>query len=119
MNRTTSRITRGLVAALLALSVAPTASAASVDLRSPDAREAASAAETSGHVDLRSPDARDAGLAAPTPSPTTSSGSSGFDWGVAAVAGGGVLVVLALIGTALVSRRRGETQRSQTRVVSS
>jgi len=60
----------GLAVAACALSVAvPAANADQTDLRSPDARDAALAAEqaaqpTPGPVDLRSPDARDAALPA-------------------------------------------------------
>ena len=77
------------------------------DLRSPDARDAARAGEARGYKDLRSPDARDAGRSASNPSPfyATSGKSSGFAWELAAVAGGGVLVVLALSATAVVTRR--------------
>ena len=92
-----------------------------MDLRSPDARDAARTAEARDYKDLRSPDARDAGRPAPAPSPppATSSGSSGVDWDLTAIAAGGVLVVLALGGTALVTRRSGGTRRSESRVVSS
>ena len=69
MNHITSKITRALIAALLTLSVAPNASLAHVDLRSPDARDAARSGEARDYTDLRSPDARDAGRPAPIPSP--------------------------------------------------
>ncbi len=99
--------------AVLATALLPAGASASYsDLRSPDARDAARASEMRDYQDLRSPDARDAGRPAQTPSPATSSGSSGFDWDAPATAGGGVLVFLALGGTALVSRRRGETRRT-------
>jgi hypothetical protein len=49
----------GLAAALtLAVTAAPAALAAPIDLRSPDARDAAAASQRA--IDLRSPDARDA-----------------------------------------------------------
>jgi hypothetical protein len=48
-------------AALVAACAVPASAAAQVqDLRSPDARDAAAAAEIAGYKDLRSPDARDA-----------------------------------------------------------
>ena len=87
------------------------------DLRSPDARDAASAAKASPSQDLRSPDARDAArevAVAPTESPRVSpkrpapSLSDGFEWSDAAI---GAAVMLALVGLAggtllLLSRSR-------------
>src|SRR5688500_2731495 len=58
-------VTAVLSAGVLALA-APTGVAATSDLRSPDARDAAAAAQQQAQTagDLRSPDARDAALAA-------------------------------------------------------
>ncbi len=61
MRRTQLIIT---TAALVATCAVPaTAAAQSQDLRSPDARDAATAAEAQSYQDLRSPDARDAATA--------------------------------------------------------
>lgn len=87
------------------------------DLRSPDARDAASAPEVS--QDLRSPDARDAAAGRTTAgSPVVDivripARSEGFDWGDAAiggaVVGGVVLVGLGSLGAAT-RRRRGPSR---------
>jgi hypothetical protein len=71
-------------------------SVAAVDLRSPDARDAA-AGRTVGA----------AGQVAQS-SPPVGSGSSGFDWGDAGIGAGGTigLLLLGLGGTAIVSHRR-------------
>jgi hypothetical protein len=60
MSRKTLK-TIATVSAVLATAVVPAASAASTDLRSPDARDASSAVVVNTGQDLRSPDARDAG----------------------------------------------------------
>jgi hypothetical protein len=65
MSRKTLKTTVTL-AAVLATAVVPAASAASTDLRSPDARDAGSAVVVSTGQDLRSPDARDAVKVVPT-----------------------------------------------------
>jgi hypothetical protein len=125
-----SRITRpaalGLAIAALA---APSAIAQEQDLRSPDARDAAAAAESQQGQpaqDLRSPDARDAAdgrgtFNAPEVTvvklPESSPQGGGIDWGDAGIGAGGVLglVLLATGGTlALVHRRNGAVQRGQT-----
>lgn len=49
MNRRASKITAGLVAALILMSVVPTAGVGYVDLRSPDARDAARVVEARGY----------------------------------------------------------------------
>ena len=55
------------------------------------------------------------------PSPAPSGGSSGFDWGDAAIVGGGALglALIGLGGAVAFTRRRGRIQRSRTPVVSS
>jgi hypothetical protein len=63
MRRTQLITTAALVAAC---AVPAGAAAQSQDLRSPDARDAAAAAQAQGYQDLRSPDARDAGRATET-----------------------------------------------------
>ena len=105
-----------VAAALLMAVAAPAAMAQPADLRSPDARDAAAAAQPA--QDLRSPDAQDfaAGrqIVASTPvqvgqAPNEGPTASGFDWGDAALGAGGALAI-ALAGAggtvALVRRRR-------------
>ncbi|HEY1276953.1 MAG TPA: hypothetical protein VGF25_18755 [Thermoleophilaceae bacterium] len=125
MNRT--RITRSaaLGLALTALA-APTAVAQQQDLRSPDARDAAAAAEAQQRQDLRSPDTRDAAQGRGTFSapevtvvkmPESSPQGGGLDWGDAGIGAAGMLglVLLAIGGTlAIVHRRGGAVQRSET-----
>jgi hypothetical protein len=68
-----------------------------VDLRSPDARDAATA------QDLRSPDARQPSFV-PAPAPSSSTGT---DWGDVGLGAGTAFVVLIGIGgVAVVARRR-------------
>jgi hypothetical protein len=111
--RSTHTVAVGLALAALA----PATALASDDLRSPDARDAATAS-TAASVDLRTPDAHDAAdgrSAAGSPSvlvvrmsqPSASAGS-GIDWGDMAVGAGGAVLVLALTagGTLAVQRRR-------------
>ena len=88
------------------------------DLRSPDARDAATATTVSEPQDLRSPDARDA---AKGPGPSTApevvvvklpdvAPADGLDWADAAIGAGAVLGLTLLgLGGALVAvrRRRG------------
>jgi hypothetical protein len=114
----------GLAAALtLAVTAAPAALAAPIDLRSPDARDAAAASQRA--IDLRSPDARDAAqpgqivVTGPpawpaNPQPVTrprvvaSSASSGLDWGsagIGAAAGVGACAI-SLVGVGGLRRRR-------------
>ena len=69
MSRTNNRVIGTLAAALVVAALVPGASIAYQDLRSPDARDAAQASETTQTTqrqDLRSPDARDAALASQT-----------------------------------------------------
>jgi hypothetical protein len=80
-----------------------------VDLRSPDARDAARRAESQS-VDLRSPDARDAGRATQVRSsgtasqvPASSGNSSNLEWRYLALGGLGSILVL---GVAVSSTRR-------------
>jgi hypothetical protein len=114
----------GLTVAALA---APTAVAQPLDLRSPDARDAARTGSLAGTTstprqDLRSPDTRDYAegrgtfnapevtivkLAQPAPAPA---GDGGIDWGDVGIGAGGALglALLALGGTfAVVQRRQG------------
>jgi hypothetical protein len=122
-----SRLTRSAALGLaLAALAAPTAGAQQ-DLRSPDARDAAQAAEARQDQpaqDLRSPDARDAGEGRGTfnapevtvvkvtdPSPA----SGGLDWGDAGIGAGGLLGLILLgLGGALAvvhHRQRGHVRR--------
>ena len=106
------RITRtGLaVAAAATLGVTPGAVASGQDLRSPDARDAAS-----GPVqDLRTPDTRDLATRGALPQRSIPApriveiSPGGFDWGDAGVGAGGALGLVLLVtgtGAALVRRR--------------
>ena len=85
------------------------------DLRSPDTRDAAAAAEEQAYQDLRSPDARDAGrtpVEVPTPVVEIREvPGSGFDWGDAGIGAAGMLALFSIAaGLALMvgaRRRRG------------
>jgi hypothetical protein len=86
------------------------------DLRSPDARDAAQAPDTQVTQDLRSPDARDAGrppiqVATPVVEIREVAGS-GFDWGDAAIGAAGMFALFSIAaGLALMAggrRRRRE-----------
>jgi hypothetical protein len=114
----THRITStGLaVAAAATLGMTPGALARGAqDLRSPDARDAAS-----GPVqDLRTPDTRDLATRGPIqqrsiPAPRIVAVSpGGFDWGDAGVGAGGALgLVLIVTGTGAVLARRRATHRA-------
>jgi hypothetical protein len=104
--------TATLALAICALAV-PTA-AAQQDLRSPDARDAAMAAQAP--QDLRSPDARDAAdgrgsFNAPEVTVVKvleSSPSGGLDWGDVGIGAGGLLglILVGLGGTLVVMHRR-------------
>jgi hypothetical protein len=76
--------------------------AQTVDLRSPDARDAGRAAESKS-VDLRSPDARDAGRAAPQVPASSGNSSGNLDWRYLAIGGLGSILV---VGVAVRSTRR-------------
>lgn len=96
---------------------APTAGAQSVqDMRSPDARDAATRVQSS--PDLRSPDVRDAAQGGGTASAPQIvvmkvsrpqvSGSGGFDWADAGIGAGAVFGLLLLgVGATLVVAHRG------------
>jgi hypothetical protein len=98
------------VAAAATLAVTPAAVASGQDLRSPDARDAAS-----GPVqDLRTPDTRDLATRGAiqqrsVPAPRVVEVSpGGFDWGDAGVGAGGALGLVLIVtgtGAALVRRR--------------
>jgi hypothetical protein len=130
MQRTQLITTAALVAAC---AVPATAAAQGQDLRSPDTRDAAAAAQAQSYQDLRSPDARDAGrtpdirvtqdLRSPdardagrppveVPTPVVEIREvpgSGFDWGDAGIGAAGMLALFSLAaGLALmvVGRRR-------------
>jgi hypothetical protein len=128
----TTRLRRLLICAMVSSAIAAPAAAAEQDLRMPDTRDAARAAQQSHYTDLRSPDARDAGRVAAqlpstgarnadlrspdardaagryvsTPTVATASPASGFDWAsalIGAAAGAGIL--LALLAALTGSRR--------------
>jgi hypothetical protein len=123
-------------AALVAACIVPAATGAQgQDLRSPDTRDAAAAAEAQSYQDLRSPDARDAGripndqvtqdLRSPdardagrtpveSPAPVVEIREvpgNGFDWGDAGIGAAGTLALFSIAaGLALMvggRRRRG------------
>jgi hypothetical protein len=115
-----SRMARSAALALALCALAAPTAGAQQDLRSPDARDAALAAEAQRgqpSQDLRSPDARDAADGRGTfnaPEVTVvkvtkeSPASGGFDWGDAGIGAGGLLglVLLGLGGTFMVLHRR-------------
>jgi hypothetical protein len=75
-----------------------------VDLRSPDARDAARQAHATPVVDLRSPDARHAARPVPSAASIPEPSSGGFAWGyVAIIAGASILLMVAV---AAMRRRR-------------
>jgi hypothetical protein len=118
----------GALAVAFALALAGPAPAQPIDLRSPDARAAASCASQAPSArdaqDLRSPDARDAAscarpapiivtpTAAEDPAPAAADiAPSGFAWGDAAIGAGiaiGMLLLLAGCAAALHRRHRPE-----------
>lgn len=129
MRRTQLITTAALVAAC---AVPATAAAQGHDLRSPDARDAAAAAEEQAYQDLRSPDTRDAARATLTreyldlrspdardagrtpvdvPTPVVEIRevpASGFDWGDAGIGAGfasGLLTLVAATGLLWLRRR--------------
>jgi hypothetical protein len=126
MNR--YRLTRSAALGLTLAALAVPTAAAQQDLRSPDARDAARAAELAQDQrgqDLRSPDARDAAegrgsFNAPEvtvvkltePSPT----GGGIDWGDAGIGAGGLLglILLALGSTLAITHRRQSVPGRQT-----
>ena len=79
--------------------------AAQVDLRSPDARDAARPA---AKVDLVSPDARDNGRREPAPIVVTQpalAASDGFDWAAAGIGAAGLALLLLVGGAAATTFR--------------
>jgi hypothetical protein len=123
-----SRLIRSAVLGLAVAAAAVPSAFAQQDLRSPDTRDAALAAESQAapRQDLRSPDARDAAegrgtFSAPEvtfvkvsePAPA----SDGMDWGDAGIGAGGLLglLLLGLGGTlAIVHRREGSVGQGET-----
>ena len=105
-----------LAAAVAVVALAVPASSAAADYRNPDSKAAAIEAQQQDSVDLRSPDARDAGRVTQIPpTPPEIAKASGFDWGDAAIGAGSVLGLL-LVGLSImfaVMHRRG--QRSMVR----
>ncbi len=99
----------------------PAATVGGVDVRTPDARDAADhrgvyepRAATVGGVDLRMPDTRDAAdhydpayVAAPAPAPSADD-DGGFDWGSAGIGAGSAVAGLGALGFAglTLGRRR-------------
>jgi hypothetical protein len=143
------RLSRMVAIAIAASSLGVTSAAAgAVDLRSPDAVDAAAAAAAApSGIDLRSPDAQDLGRGVPSSAPALidarspdsidraaggvrptaaveivpAGPSSGFDWGDAGIGAGSVaaLVLLALGGGLMVMHRRhGEPAKAPTAAAS-
>ena len=124
-----SRLTRSAALGLALAAVAAPTAAAQQDLRSPDTRDAAQAAEArqdQPRQDLRSPDTRDAAegrgsfnspdvtvVKVTEPSPT----GGGIDWADAGLGAGGLLgLILLAVGStfAVLHRRQGGTAGRQT-----
>jgi uncharacterized iron-regulated membrane protein len=124
------RITVGAVALALAVPAAAgaredngpitrdapvSAAPARSDLRSPDAREAATNPRQAPGVDLRSPDVQDATTRAPAvpadvtpaaPPATSTATSSSFEWGDAVIGAAGMLgIVLLVVGVGMLAVR--------------
>ena len=121
--RSTFRPTVVSVLACALLAFATSSAAAQQDLRSPDARDAASSpsitATPAQGQDLRSPDARDAALPAPsstvpepqpivqTPAAKVADDSNGVDWMALSLGiAGSLLAVGAVVAVTARSRRR-------------
>jgi hypothetical protein len=124
------RLTRSAAIGLaLAALAAPTATAQQQDLRSPDARDAALAAQTPPR-DLRSPDTRDAAAGRGTfnaphvtvinvPQSTPTAG--GMHWADAGIGAGALLALITLgVGGSIVvvRRRHASTTRRHTATTS-
>jgi hypothetical protein len=108
--RTGSRLALAVLASLVIALVG--AVQASGLPTSPDARDAATVAGLPQTVDLRSPDARDAARGVqPAAAPSTSSSSGSSDWAYLAV-GGGLVLMLIAGGTLTVVRRRHRMERA-------
>jgi hypothetical protein len=127
-----SRLTRSAALGLALAAVAAPTAAAQQDLRSPDARDAAQAAEAQQEQprqDLRAPDTRDAARGVGTFSAPDvivvklvepASPSGGLDWGDAGIGAGGLLgLILLATGSALavMDRRQGVLRRSRTATI--
>jgi hypothetical protein len=127
-----SRLTRSAALGLALAAVAAPTAAAQQDLRSPDARDAARAAEAQQEQprqDLRAPDTRDAARGVGTFSAPDvivvklvepASPSGGLDWGDAGIGAGGLLgLILLATGSALavMDRRQGVLRRSRTATI--
>jgi hypothetical protein len=109
--RTGSRLTLAVLASLVIALLAAVPTQAKPGPMSPDARDAAIAAQQTNNVDLRSPDARDAARGVqPGAAPATSSSSASSDWAYLAI-GGGLALVLIAGGTVTVMRRRQRAER--------
>ena len=89
MFRTTNRLARS-VAAVAVVALAVPATSVALDYRNPDSRPTSS-------VDLRSPDARDAGRVEQSPAPPEITKAPGFDWGDAGIGAGTVLGMLLIV----------------------
>jgi hypothetical protein len=111
------RITRSAALGLTLAALAAPAASAQQDLRSPDARDAARAAESQPVQDLRSPDTRDLAAGRGTfsapevtvvkVSEPVPSSDGGLDWADAGIGAGGMLgLVLVGIGGAFMVARR-------------
>jgi hypothetical protein len=97
--------------------------AGSVDLRTPDARDAGTPAATPKLQDQRSPDARDAATRAVTgrvPTAPVADGSSCTSWDDVAIVGGGAAAGLLLLGSGAIvtTRRRDAARKARTVVLS-
>ena len=115
-----SRFNQLLVAALVTGAVSAPGAAASGDLRSPDARDAASAIARDTwppiSVDVRSPDARDAALdripvalatpvaRATAPTELSARDAGWFDWASAAVGAGALALLFVTAGLTTAAR---------------
>jgi hypothetical protein len=104
--------------------VATRESRTTLDLGSPDTRDAALRAEVlrSARADVRAPDTKDAALLADSPprsspvTPVTGIGGNGFEWTDAGIGAAAGFAVALLLAGAYVVARRG---RGQERVASS
>ena len=116
MSRKTLKIVAILAAVLATAVVTPVASAASQDLRSPDARDAV----VNTGQDLRSPDAQDVTRPSTSTAPAPAPSDTGTDWGTMAMIAGAVVLAVGGIGAVyIVSRRRGHVRKSGATVASS
>ena len=107
MSRTTSKMMKSLMAAVVVAALVAPAAGAYVGPLHP--REAGNISAPTQGQDLRSPDARDAGQVAssPSPGPTPTGDSTGTDWGYVSILGGVALGLSTLGGLVLYTRNRG------------